>query len=118
MEIDIGFKAALTAAIEHALDKKNKLASHLGCALYADGELIVVTDNTKEMHAEMGALHLFNLFHLFSGGDGDNYYRERSSCRFSLGKGNQGWFDSNVKAVYRLPVISQGLKNTIGVLLD
>lgn len=76
MEIREGFEAALTAATEHALDKKNQKTSHLGCALYVDGQLTVVTDNTKDMHAEMDALHLYNLT---LNTDAAGYYRERDN---------------------------------------
>jgi hypothetical protein len=95
MEIDTGFRAALTAAIEHALDENNKGASHLGCALYANGQLIVIT--TKEMHAEMEAIYIF---HLLSNTTADDYCGERPYCRFGLGEGDQGWSYSNVKALY------------------
>jgi len=58
--IEKGYQVAFNAALGHKNDIKNKKSSHLGCAVFVDNKLVVVTDNNKDNHAEMSALFLLN----------------------------------------------------------
>lgn len=57
-KIQIGYEFALNAAMAHVLRKEDCGFYHIGCAMFVNNELAVVTSNSKEFHAEMAAFYL------------------------------------------------------------